>query len=117
MDDVSIWQWFRLTCRKSSIRKVSFASVNRNVNLAAAVDLIYNLQRAVLGKRHITHRVQAVFDSPMSTAQCQEGLGSIRFRWQDGDEEDHLDSRLSLFSAGASELGSMGDAGPISEAR
>jgi hypothetical protein len=41
-------------------------------------------------------------------------LGSICFRWQDGDEEDHLDSRLSLFSAGASELGNMGDAGPIS---
>src|SRR5271167_1721302 len=70
--------------------------------------------RAVFGKRHITHIVQAVFDSPMSTVQCQEGLGSIRFRWQDGDEEDHLDSRLSLFSAGASEQGSMGDAGPIS---
>lgn len=50
----------------------------------------------------------------MSTAQGQEGLGSICFRWQDGDEENHLDSRLSLFSAGASELGSMGDAGPIS---
>ena len=50
----------------------------------------------------------------MSTAQGQEGLGSICFRWQDGDEEDHLDSRLSLFGAAASDLGNMCDAGPSS---
>ncbi len=70
--------------------------------------------RTVFGKGHITHRVEAIFDPPMSTAQRQEGVWPIRFRWQNGDEEDHLDRRLSLFRAGTSELGNMGNARPIS---
>jgi hypothetical protein len=50
----------------------------------------------------------------MSTAQYQEGVWPIGFRWQNGDEEDHLDRRLPFFGAGTRELGNMGDAGPIS---
>jgi len=40
--DGPVFQWFRLTCSMSTIRKIRFASVNRNVSFAAALDPIFH---------------------------------------------------------------------------
>ncbi len=56
LEDAPTWPWFRLTCSTSSIRKISFASVNRNVSLAEAADPIFHSQDAV--KRALPHALQ-----------------------------------------------------------
>ncbi len=66
---------------------------------------------AILSKADIPHIVQAILNTPMSSHQFQQTLGTGLGGRESGDEIDDLGRGLACFGDSASELGHLSDRG------